>query len=68
MMYDMHDIDEDDADEMFAVQQKAVIDTVKANNKGKRKRAKVSVGRGRGKRNSGMSTSALMPSDDEYDF
>jgi hypothetical protein len=67
MMYDMHEIDEDDADEKFVVQQKAAIDTLKAYNKGKRKRAAVSVGRGRGKRSSGMSTSALMPSDDEDD-
>lgn len=68
MMYDMHEIDEDDADEKFVVQQKAAINTLKAYNKGKRKRAAVSVGRGRGKRRiSGMSTSALMPSDDEDD-
>lgn len=64
MMYDMHEIDEDDGDEQFTVHQQAAINTFKSYHK-KRKRTTVPINRGRGKKNNGMSTSALMPSDDE---
>jgi hypothetical protein len=68
MMSDMFDVEDEGGDELFQAQQKTAIDTYKELNKKKRKRPASHTSHGRGKKSSGISTSALLPSEDEDDF
>lgn len=67
MISDMFEMDDEGGDELFQAQQQTAIATYKELNK-KRKRPTSHTGHGRGKKSSGISTSALMPSDDEDGF
>jgi hypothetical protein len=68
MMSDMFDVEDEGGDELFQVQQQTAIDTYKELNKKKKKRPASHTSHGRGKKSSGISTSALLPSEDEDDF
>ena len=68
MICDMFDVEDHGGDEFFQAQQRTAIDTCKQLNKKKRKLPVPHTSHGRGKKSSGVSTSVLLPSDDEDDI